>query len=73
MRVDTINVVEESEGELLGIRSYSNDKTGRGEAKEMFKAIARENGATTDEEIKDALFQGHYEEGTYNLFLLSSS
>ena len=72
MKVDTVNVVEYADDDLLGIRSYSDDDEGNHEAEECFRAAAKEHGAH-DNELAVFVEDGYYESGTYQLFLTHST
>lgn len=70
--IDTINVLEMNEEDVLGLASYPNDIVGKGEAEGRFKTIAAENGLSEDE-ISEAVSNGHASSGTWNLYLVNST
>ena len=69
--IETINVIEMADEEVLGLKSYDQNPEGKTEAKKLFKALAMEQGAE-ETEMDDFYFEGYYESGSYQLFLIES-
>lgn len=72
MKLDTVNVIEYNNDEIIRIDSFSDDKEGNVEAEELFSKMAKENGAIDADLENFALDDGYYERGTYQLFLTHS-
>jgi hypothetical protein len=70
--IKTVNVVEMSEGSILGMVSYPENKEGNAAAEERFKALIGENATADEAEVNDAIDEGHYEQGTWEVFLVHS-
>ena len=72
--ISTVNVIEMSEGSVLGITSWSDTVEGNRAAEDRFRAMCHENvsepeSEDTISEIDDAIEDGHIEEGTWELWL----
>ena len=73
MKLNTVNVIEYRNDEIETLHSFSDDEEGNKEAEDLFSDIMRERDGMTEEDIKVALTDGFYEEGTFQLFLISNS
>ena len=73
MKLNTVNVIEYRNDEIETLHSFSDDEEGNKEAEDLFSDIMRERDGMTDEDIKVAMADGFYEEGTFQLFLISNS
>ena len=74
MKIETINVIEYSGDDLLGIHSFSDDDEGNQEAKETFQSIVKEHDSEVTMEDLDAFTEeGYHEQGDYQLFLSHSA
>jgi hypothetical protein len=69
--METINVVEMVDEDIISIKSFAQNADGKIDAKKMFKALAIEKGAEEDE-TRDFFDEGYYESGSYQLFLKES-
>lgn len=69
-KIDTVNIIEASEGCVLGITSFKETKEGNKEAEELFRKIIIEN--VPVEDIEAALDNGYYEDGTYTIYIVHS-
>ena len=68
----TINVVEYSAATVQQVIAYNNTPEGIGAAEAMFKACAMENGMDERDTI-DCINDGLFEQGDYQVFIVSSS
>ena len=75
----TVNVIEMSEGRILGVVSFPDSPAGNRAAEERFRAVCKENtseSTMTDEEkaifIDHCIENGNAEIGTWELFLVHS-
>jgi hypothetical protein len=70
----TVNVIEYSEGEILGLASYPDTKEGNTDAEARFKDLIGENtGIRTEEDVAAALDDGYVEDGTYKVVIFHST
>jgi hypothetical protein len=71
--LNTVNVIEYSEGEILGLASYNDDKEGNAQAEERFKSLLNENtGLRLEEDVNAALDEGWFEDGTWKVVIFHS-
>lgn len=74
MKVNAIIVTEYADDEVVGLHAFSDDEDGIKEAKECFEKVVKENGDNvTDEELKEFVQIGEFEQGTYQAFLKHSN
>ena len=74
MKLNTVNVIEYSDDNILGVVSFSDDDDGNKEAEAHFSSVIKENGnEVTDEEIETFIEEGFYEQGDYQAFLTHSN
>jgi len=71
MQIESVNVIEYTGGAVVSVRSFSEDKEGKKEAKAFFEKVAKDNGMD-DTDIDTCLEEGLYEEGDYQVFLVHS-
>lgn len=71
MQLQTVMVIEYTGGEILSVRSFSEDKEGNKEAEALFAKIAKDNGMD-DTDLDACLEDGLFEEGDYQIFLVHS-
>ena len=72
MKVDTVNVIEYAEDDLVGIVSFDETPEGNKEAEAHFKAILEENEVPA-EDIDSFIEDGYWEQGSYQIFISHSS
>jgi len=73
MKLNTVNVIEFSDDQIIGLASYPDDKEGNSEAEKRFSEVAKENGPFDQEEIDVALDDGIIEKGWWKLVLFHST
>jgi len=74
MRLDTVNIIEYAEDDLLSINSFDETSDGNIEAQECFTAILKEQGDNlTDADIESYIEDGYWEQGNYQVFISHSS
>jgi hypothetical protein len=74
MKLETVNVIEYADDDLLGISSFDNTPEGNAEAEARFKATLVELGdSLSDEDISSFVEDGYWEQGSYQLFLSHSA
>jgi len=71
--VVTVNVIEFFDDMPIGLASYLDNKKGNEEAEKRFKAIAKENGTFSDEDLEAYVEDGIVEEGTWKAVLFHST
>lgn len=71
--INTVNVVEFSDDNIIGLTSLPDTPEGNEEANKRFKSIANENETFEEEELEAALDDGVIEEGTWKLVLFHST
>lgn len=71
--ISTVNVIELMGESNITIRSWNDNPEGNAEAEKIFRACLKENASVSDEDVEACIEDGHYEEGTYQLFLVHSS
>jgi hypothetical protein len=71
--VDTINVVEYCDNNVIAVYSFKNTPQGQEEAKQMFREVAKDNAFKKDE-IEEGLSEGSlsHSDSDYQVFLISS-
>ena len=72
MKIDTINVVEYNDDDLLSITSFSNNPEGNKEAEKCFSDCVKNQGVD-DNDIASYVNDRYYEQGTYQIFLYYSN
>jgi len=70
-KINTVNVIEMVDDDLLGITSFTDDEDGNKEAEARFHQCAIEHGCS-DEDVESFIEDGYFEQGTYQLFLTHS-
>lgn len=74
MKIDTVNVVEYCDDDLVGIHSFDETSDGNIEAQECFASILKEHGSNfSPEDIESYIEDGYWEQGNYQLFLSHSA
>jgi hypothetical protein len=74
MKLNTINVIEYANDDILGVHSFSNNTEGERDAKICLYDIIKENGDNLlDEEIEGFVDEMYFEQGDYQVFLARSS
>lgn len=78
MKLDTTNVIEISDGEIIGITAFQNDEKGNLEAEELFKKLVEEdcvaeNEPTDEDELEQILSDGIYQNYGYEIHIVSSN
>jgi hypothetical protein len=71
MKLSTVNVTEYYNGTINGVHAYTDDDAGNREAEAQFISIAKGFGMS-EEDTDDALEEGLYENGDYQVFLTHS-
>ena len=72
--MQTINVIEYANDEILQVKAYEDSPEGNEEAQTCFKTIIKEHTSeVTDEELEGFIEEGYHEQGDYQLFLTHSS
>ena len=71
MKLDTLNIVEMRNDDLVAVHAYFNTDEGAIDADEKFCELIRIDGAT-DDEVDFFLEEGFYENGPYQVFLKTS-
>jgi hypothetical protein len=71
--VATVNVIEFADDQPIGLASYPDNKKGNEEAEKRFKAIAKENGTFSDEDLEAYVEDGIVENGTWKAVLFHST
>jgi len=72
--VKTVNVIEMADGKVLGLTAFPENKQGNKDAEKRFKdAIGESAPENDDEDIQDALDEGHCESGTWEVWLVHSN
>jgi hypothetical protein len=74
MKIQTVNVIEYADNNILGVTSFSDEKDGNREAEAHFLAVAKENyGSDVLPEPEDFyLDEGIFENSTYQVFIVHS-
>ena len=74
MKINTVNIIEYADDDLLGLTSFSEDQKGNQEAEAHFKSVIKEyDSKVTEEELETFVEDGYYEQGTYQAFLYHSA
>ena len=76
----TVNVIEMSEGSILGLVSFPDNSAGNKAAEKRFRQVAHENKPVPEphevykalRELDNAVEDGHIEQGAWELFLVHS-
>ena len=71
-QLNTVNVVEYADYTIQQVIAYPNTPEGIGEAEAMFKSCAMENGMSESDTI-DCINDGLFEQGDYQVFIISST
>ena len=71
MKVQTVNIVEQTDYDVISIRAFDESGVGNQEAKALFSKVAIENGANP-EDMESYLDDGCYVDGSYSVFLVHS-
>lgn len=77
IKLATVNVIEMSDDELLGIRSFSETPKGNKAAEKLFIKLVKENEpddeksgySSTKEDYKEIIDEGVWENGGYKVML----
>jgi len=72
MKIQTVNVIEYEDDNLIGITSYTDDEEGNKEAEEVFALCCKDQGVD-DQDIPSYIEDGYYEQGTYQVFISHSA
>jgi hypothetical protein len=70
-KIQTVNVMEMANDDLLGVTSFIDDQEGNQEAEALFRERAIENGCE-EKDVDSFIEDGYWEEGTYQIFLSHS-
>ena len=70
--MNTVNVIEMVDGNIIGLISFSDNKKENIEAEKLFAKIALENDCKK-RDIESYIEDGYYENGDYQLFLTHSN
>jgi len=74
MELDTVNIIEYADDQVLGITSYDESTEGNAEAEGRFFGLVKgHDKEATDEEIAGFMDDGYYEQGTYQVFIVHSN
>ena len=68
-KINTVNVIEMADDDLLSITSFTDDEAGNKEAEARFQICAQENGCDPKESFIE---DGYFEQGNYQLFISHS-
>jgi len=71
-KIDTVNVIEYADDDLIGINSYAEGEEGNRSAESRFRQCATEHGCI-EIDLDSFVEDGYYEQGTYQLFLSHSN
>lgn len=71
-KIDTVNVIEFADDDLIEINSYEENEEGNKSAEARFRQCATEHGCQ-EEDLDSFVEEGYYEQGTYQLFLAHSN
>lgn len=75
MKLNTVNVTEVIDSNVEQVLSFSDDKKGNKEAKEIFVKLAKENGMEEDD-AQESIETGYWNDGgenAYTVFITHSS
>lgn len=76
-KINTVNVIEYANDNLVGIQSFLDTPEGNKEAEQAFTSILKEDSSMcfvlTDEEIEACIEDGYFEQGDYQLFISHSN
>jgi hypothetical protein len=72
MKIDTVNVIEMNDNDLISVQSFEESESGNKEAEVAFSKLALSKGSTQDE-MEVWLEDGYYETGNFQLFLSHSA
>jgi hypothetical protein len=74
IRLNTVNVIEMTDGDFQGIHSFADDVQGNRRAEKVFKRCMKENvGSLPEQDYKDAVEEGYWASSTgYQIFLTHS-
>jgi hypothetical protein len=70
--INTVNVIEITNGTLQGVRAWNDDQIGNEQAELVFRAFLKENTNLTDGQIDMCVEEGHYATNGYEIFLTHS-
>lgn len=75
MKLNTVNVIETVDGNVIGIRSFSDNEAGNKEAEALFITCIKEQIETSlpEEHASAALDNGYYTTNNYTIFLAHST
>jgi hypothetical protein len=66
MKISTVNIIEQHDGEIIGLSSFANNKDGNIEADILFyDLIADDNPNLLGNEIENCVKKGYYQLGAY--------
>ena len=69
--LDTINVIEYADDDILTVRSFNNTQEGQKKAMSLFKSCIKENSGTK-EEIGYAVDDGKFSKHGYQVYYIAS-
>ena len=75
VKLRTVNVIEITNGDFQGVRSFAENSEGNKRAERLFKRCIEENKGDLPmdkEDFSDAIEEGTFEHGGYQLFLTHS-
>lgn len=72
MKLRAVSVIETVNGDLIGIKSFTDDKRGNRDAEKVFTACAIANGARRSE-ITSLIEAGYCSVGDYILYIAHSA
>lgn len=71
--IQTVNVIQHDGCGVQSIHSWQSDSYGNEEAEKFFTGVIKEDEpAISEEDISACLDNGHYEQGTFSVFLTHS-
>lgn len=72
MKTSTVNVIEENDGDILGLTAFKETVKDNKKAEKLFVKVAKENGMS-ENETDSCLDDGRYDNGTYSVLLVHSN
>jgi hypothetical protein len=75
MKLQTVNVTEVVDSNIIQVFSFTDNPEGNKEAEDVFAELARKNGME-DEALEESLENGYWNDGgenAYNVFITHSS
>ncbi len=71
--INTVNVIEMSEGNIVGMASYPDTPEGNKNAEQRFRDVANENTGYPLGAIEEAIENGILEDHTYSVLIFHST